>query len=314
MPMIELFLRVLDFALPILGMIFVGLIGTSVLMELGLMQKFSRFVSPIFAYTNLPETCASAFVVSIGSTVAGNSMLFQAKKENCLDDREVLLCAMMNATPAYFRELFTYQIPIVLPALGLVVGGFYSLVFVVTAVFKILVIAVASKLFLKGNSCRAPETPNEEKVSLKTAFNRAFRKEFRAFLKIAGVYIIATTIIFVLQERGAFEIFSVLPLAELFGIPPESIVPLTSYVASPILGISLLGPMLHSGDITNIQAMIVLMLGSMFMLPIFAIRSQLPAKVAIFGTKLGFQIVGYSTAISVFIRLFILLILLSIAS
>ena len=312
--MINLFIRVLDFALPVLITIFVGLVGTSVLVELGLMQKFSRLVSPIFAYTNLPDTCASAFIVSIGSTVAANSMLFQAKKENCLEDREVLLCAMMNATPAYFRELFTYQIPIVLPALGLVVGGFYSLVFVATAVFKILVIAVASKLFLKGNSCRAPETQSMEKVSLKNAFIRAFRKEFRAFLKIAGVYLIATTIIFVLQDKGAFEIFSVLPLAELFKIPPGSIIPLTSYVASPILGISLLGPMIHSGEITNIQAMIVLMLGSMFMLPIFALRSQLPGKVAIFGTHLGLQIVGYSTAISVFVRLSILLVLLSIAS
>ncbi len=312
--MIGLFLRVLDFALPTLVMIFVGLLGTSVLVELGLMQKFSRLVSPIFAYTNLPNTCASAFVVSIGSTVAANSMLFQAKKENCLDDREILLCAMMNATPAYFRELFTYQIPIVLPALGLVVGGFYTLVFVVTAIFKILVITIASKLFLKGNSCQAPKTQDKEKISIKTAFSRAFRKEFRAFLKIAGIYLIATTFIFVLQERGAFEIFSVFPFAEFFKIPPESIIPLTSYVASPILGISLLGPMIHSGGITNIQAMIVLMLGSMFMLPIFAFRSQLPGKIAIFGTRLGFQIVAYSTAISVFVRLLILLVLLSIAS
>jgi hypothetical protein len=241
-------------------------------------------------------------------------MLFQAKKENYLENREVLLCAMMNATPTYFRELFTYQIPVVLPALGLVVGGFYSIVFVVTAVFKILVIAIASKLFLKGNSCSVPELQVMEKVSLKKALSRAFRKEFRAFLKIAGVYLIATTIIFVLQEQGAFEIFSVLPLVELFKIPPGSIVPLTSYVASPILGISLLGPMIYSGEITDIQAMIVLMLGSMFMLPIYGLRSQLPGKVAIFGAQLGLQIVVYSTAISVLVRLAILLILLSIDS
>ncbi|AKB50459.1 membrane protein, putative [Methanosarcina barkeri str. Wiesmoor] len=311
--MIGLLIKVLDFALPILAMIFVGLVGTSVLVELGLMQKFSRLVSPIFAYTNLPDTCASAFLVSIGSTVAANSMLSQAKKENCLENREVLLCSMMNSTPVYFRELFTYQIPIVLPALGLVVGGFYSIVFVVTAVFKILVIAIASKLFLKNNPCKTPEPQNREKVSLKSAVNRAFRKEFKIFLKIAGVYIIATTIIFILQEQGFFGIFSVLPLAEFFKIPPGSIVPLTSYVASPILGISLLGPMIHSGEITNIQAMIVLMLGSTFMLPIFALRSQLPRKIAIFGTQLGLQIVIYSMAISVFVRLAILLVLLSIS-
>lgn len=311
--MIDLLIQVLDFALPVLAMIFVGLVGTGILVELGLMQKFSKLVSPIFAYTNLPDTCASAFLVSIGSTVAANSMLLQAKKENCLEDREVLLCSMMNATPAYFRELFTYQIPVVLPALGFVVGGFYSLVFIITAVVKILIIAIASKLFLKGNSCRVPEPEARKKVSIKTAVSRAFRKEFRSFLKISGVYLIATTIVFVLQEQGAFEIFSVLPLAEIFKIPTVSIVPLTSYVASPILGISLLGPMIHSGEITNIQAMIVLMLGSMFMLPIFALRSQLPSKVAIFGARLGVQIVVYSTAISVFVRFAFLLLLLSMA-
>jgi hypothetical protein len=175
------------------------------------------------------------------------------------------------------------------------------------------VIAIASKLFLKENSCKAPETRNSEKVSLKTAFTMAIRKEFRIFLRIAGVYLIATTIIFYLQERGAFEIFSVLPLAELFKIPSQSLVPLISYVASPTLGISLLGPMLHADEITNVQAMIVLMLGSMFMLPIFALRSQVPQKVAIFGARLGFQIVVYSTAISVFVRLLILLVLLSVS-
>lgn len=317
--MIGLFLKVLDFALPVLVMIFVGLVGTSVLVELGLMQRFSKLVSPIFAYTNLPEICASTFIVSIGSADAANSMLLQAKKENCLNDREVLLGSMMNTTPAYFRELFTYQIPIVLPALGPIVGGFYSLVFVVTAVLKILIIAVASKLFLKGNSCKVPEDhskekQSKEKVSLKTSFKRSFKNDFRLFLKIAGVYLIATTVIFVLQEQGTFEIFSVLPLAEMFKIPQETIVPLTSYVASPILGISLLGPMIHSGEMTNVQAMIVLMLGSMFMLPIFAIRSQIPRKVAIFGTSLGVQIVAYSTAISILVRLVILLILLSIVS
>ena len=61
--MIDLLIQVLDFVLPVLAMIFVGLVGTGILVELGLMQKFSKLVSPIFAYTNLPDTCASAFLV-----------------------------------------------------------------------------------------------------------------------------------------------------------------------------------------------------------------------------------------------------------
>lgn len=312
--MIDLFSRVLDFALPVLFMIFLGLVGTGILVELGLMQKFSRFASPIFAHTNLPETCASAFVVSIGSTVAANSMLVKSQKEGCLNDREILLCAILNSTPVYVRELLTYQFPIVFPALGPVVGGFYALVFIATAVFKVSAVVLASKIFLKGESCKeAPKSQPKKKVSFRKAVEKALRKEFRIFLKIAGIYLIATTIVFFLRDQGAFEIFGVLPLVRIFKIPPESIVPLTSYVASPILGISLLGPMIHTGEISYLQAMIVLMLGSMFMLPIFALRSQLPRKVALFGPRMGFRIVACSTGMSIFIRFIILLLLMGIS-
>ena len=122
-----------------------------------------------------------------------------------------------------------------------------------------------------------------------------------------------TTLVFYLREQGAFEIFSVLPLADMFGIPPESIVPLTSYVASPILGMSLLGPMISNSDISNLQAMIVLMLGSMFMLPVFAIRTILPRYISIFGPRLGVRIVAFSTGISILVRFSVLLVLLSLA-
>lgn len=103
---------------------------------------------------------------------------------------------------------------------------------------------------------------------MKIAVSELSGKNSGLFLKIAGVYVIATTIIFLLPEQGVFGIFSVLPLAEFFKIPTGSIVPLTSYVASPTLGILLLGLMIHSGEIKNIQAMIVLMLSSMFTSPI----------------------------------------------
>jgi hypothetical protein len=106
---------------------------------------------------------------------------------------------------------------------------------------------------------------------------------------------------------------SVLPIAGIFGIPPESIVPLTTYVASPILGISMLGPMIRSGSVSEIQAMIVLMLGSMLMLPVFALRSMVPNYTALFGPKLGLSVVAVSTGISILVRLAFLLAFLKIA-
>ena len=311
--MIDLLLRVLEFATPILILIALGLFGAGILVEMGLIYGLSRLTMPIFSFTRLPEVCASAFVVALGSAVAANSMVARFRDDGHLDEKEVILCAIMNSIPVYIRELFTYQIPIVLPALGLLVGGLYAGVFLITALVKITAVVVLSRLLLDEDRCKVPETVPPQRKSLKEAVVRVFRREKRLFSKIAAIYLSMTTLVFVLRDRGFFELFSVLPLAELFGIPPESIVPLTTYVASPIVGISMLGPMIHSGGISAVQAMIVLMLGSMFMLPLFAVRSLLPRYVAIFGPRLGPMIVLFSTGSSMLVRFAILVVLLIIA-
>jgi hypothetical protein len=311
--MIDLIIRTLEFAAPILAMIGLGLFGAGVLTEMGLLGGLTRISSPIFSFTRLPDACASAFVVSLGSAVAANGMVAKFRDEGRLEEKEVVLCAIMNSIPVYLRELFTYQIPIVIPALGLMVGGFYALVFIVTALFKILAVVIMSRLFLGKRVCSVPEGIQEERVSFLEAAKRSIRRERRLFLKIAALYVTMTAAVFALRDRGAFEAFGVLPLAEIFGIPPESIVPLTTYVASPIVGISLLGPMIASNGISELQAMIVLMLGSMFMLPLFAARSLLPRYVGLFGPRLGVEIVALSSGMSIFVRFLILLVLLAFA-
>ncbi|WP_406671225.1 nucleoside recognition domain-containing protein [Methanolobus sp. ZRKC4] len=311
--MFSIFLKVLDFAIPILIMIFVGLFGTGILIELGFMQKFSGIVKPLFKYTNLPDTCASSFMVALGSTVAANSMVVNFRDGGCIDDRETMLCAVFNSTPAYIREILTYQIPIVLPALGAVVGGFYVMVFILTAIVKISTVIILSRIFLKKNRCQYEENISSKKVTLKDAIKKSLKRNRKLFTKIVVIYLAMTTLVFYLRDIGAFESFNVLPLAEVFGIPAESIVPLTTYVASPILGISLLGPMISSNSISYHQAMVVLMLGSMFMLPFFSFRTLLPRYVSIFGPRIGVRIVAFSTGISILVRFCILLILLSIA-
>ncbi|MDG6243567.1 MAG: nucleoside recognition protein [Methanolobus sp.] len=310
--MLSVFPKVLEFAIPIIIMIFIGLFGVGILIELGIMQKFSGIVRPVFKYTNLPDTCASAFMVSLGSTVAANGMVVNFKESGCINEKETMLCALLNSTPAYVREILTYQIPIVLPALGPVVGGFYVMVFILTAIVKLSAVILLSRIFLEKNRCQYAESVSLKKVTLRDAIKKSFKRNRKLFTKIAIIYLSMTTLVFMLRERGAFEVFNVLPLAELFSIPPESIVPLTSYVASPILGISLLGPMISNNGISNIQAMIVLMLGSMFMLPLFSIRTLLPRYISIFGPRIGIRIVAFSTGISILVRFCILVVLLSI--
>ncbi len=300
----------LSFALPVLLTIFLGLFFAGMLLELGALNQISVLSRPLVSFAHLPDVCASSFVVSLGSTVAANSMIARFREDELMQPKEVFLCTMANSIPAYIREIFTYQIPIVVPALGLVAGGLYASVFMVTALVKISVVILLGR-FMLGEQTRTMEICSlTKKVSIASIPQAAFlavQNQARIFGRIAVAYLIMTFLIFVLRDRGFFETMSVLPLAGLFGIPKESIIPLTTYVASPVLGITMLGPMIHSGSLTVVQAMIVLMLGSMFMLPIFALRSMVPNYTAFFGPRLGLSVVALSTSISIMVRLAFLL-------
>ncbi|HOT06792.1 MAG: Nucleoside recognition [Methanosaeta sp. PtaB.Bin039] len=310
--MLDILLRTLDFAAPVLATIFTGLFLAGFLLEMGWVDRMAALARPLVAVAHLPPVSAPAFMMSLGSAVAANGMIGRFHKEGLLSDRETLLCSVMNSIPVYLREIFTYQLPIVIPALGFVVGGAYGLVFLVTAFVKVSLVVLLGRLLLPSQVYR-DETigglPKRAGTAAK-AVQRALYGQLRLFFRISAVYLAMTFLVFNLQERGFFQAFSALPLARAFHFPPEAIVPLTSYVASPILGISLLGPMIHSGSISPPQALEVLMLGSMFMLPVFALRSMVPNYTAIFGMRLGLSVVAFSTGISVLVRLLFLLALL----
>jgi hypothetical protein len=54
----------------------------------------------------------------------------------------------------------------------------------------------------------------------------------------------------------------------------------------------------------------VLMLGSLFMLPFYSLRSLLPNYTGVFGMKLGLSLVLVSTSISMLVRFSVLVALL----
>jgi hypothetical protein len=307
----DLFLRTIDFALPVLITIFLGLFFGGLLVELGAVRRLSLLARPLISLAHLPAVSATSFMISLGSAVAANSMIAKFRDDGSLSNREALLCAVMNSIPVYLREIFTYQIPIVIPALGFLVGGCYSMVFIVTALLKVLLVIILGRLMLPVRSYEIEE-PNAERISISKAGKRSLHGLIRTFARISILYLMMTFIIFIFADNGFFDALSMLPLADYFGIPSESLVALTSYVASPILGLTLLGPMIKSGSISSIDAMTVLMLGSMFMLPVFALKSMVPSYSAIFGLRLGLAVVMFSTGISILVRFLILLLLLRI--
>jgi len=109
----------------------------------------------------------------------------------------------------------------------------------------VFLVVLLGRLFLKKRSYGSFKIPSIKFGNLSSAVIKAFQGQTRIFLKIALSYFCMTFLVFYLTDEGFFQAFDVIALADSFGLPVETIVPLTSYVASSVLGISLLGPMIY---------------------------------------------------------------------
>ncbi len=317
--------------------VFIMLFFTGLLLEMGAFQHIAPLARPLVSISHLPAVSASTFVISLGSALAANTMIARLRSEGQLSERQAMLSAMMNSVPVYFRELFTYQMAFVIPMLGLFVGGLYAVISIATGLIKLMLVLVLGRAYLpatevadsSGPAAPLPSgilpatapvpTPISEPLNskkdgairrLKNAAEKSLRSQTRIFLKISSLYFLMTFLVLYLSREGILSTLNVLPLAEFFAIPPETIIPLTIYVASPKAGITLLGPLIENGGISEAKALIVLMLGSMFMLPFYSLRSLMPNYTSVFGMKLGLTLVIISTGISVMVRISVLLVLL----
>lgn len=309
--MLDLLRQTLDGTVYTMTTVFLMLFITGLMTEMGVFQRISYLARPLVSISHLPAVSASTFVVSLGSALAANTMIARLKDEGQINERQAFLSAIMNSVPVYFRELFTYQLAFVIPILGIYVGGAYAIVSIATGLIKLLLVMILGRAYLAGDAALSMELAahHEEKNIIHAAI-KSLRGQSRIFLRIAALYFVMTFLVLYLNEEGILQSMDVLPVAHLFQVPPETVIPLTIYVASPKAGITLLGPMIQSGSISELKALMVLMLGSLFMLPVYSIRSLMPNYTSVFGMRLGFSLVAVSTAISVLVRLMVLVVLL----
>lgn len=311
MDLTDIGIRTVKSLLPTLLLIFIGLVGVNVLIESGLMQRLGFLVTPFANASHLPHESVMAMLTSVGSVEAANSMVAQLRRDNRINDKEMVLSALSNSIPIHFKELFTYQIPVILPALGSIVGAFYATVFVLTGLIKSALVILFGRWRLKKRDIRHDRKDTDLRISF-DMIKLSILKQKGVFLIISSMLVIMTFFIFILTELGVFDWMSpyISPVSRYFGLPTSVVIPMTIYVVNPLLGIASLGALIHNGELTQFQVMIILMLGGIFMLPVYSMRYAVPQYNAIFGVKFGLLIVGISIGIGVILRGLILVILL----
>jgi hypothetical protein len=301
-----------DYA-PRLGVVFFALFATEVLLQCGVLQKLEFIGRPIVNLARLPSESVIAFITAIGSPLAANTMVAKLCQEKVLSTKESYLSALVNGIPTYIKETFTYQLAVIMPALGPKIGGVYLATFLLGCACRIVFVIVVGRIILTRKNCirKQHQEPERKIRNAKAIIWPALEKQSKTFIRIAVIFIIVTFSLACLINSGVVSSTKryLTPVTNILNLPEESVIPISTFALSPLVGASGIGALLNSGRVTERQGIIMVLLGGLLLLPIYGIRYSLAYYASIFGFRLGVGILVTSIGIGMAVRAFVLLLI-----
>ncbi len=284
---------------------FLGLFGVDVLVRLGLMGKVALVGRPLARMAHLPPQCLPAFLAAFGSLVGANAMLIRHHAEKTITDGELILGAVFNTVPIHFKETLTYQLPVVLPLLGLRLCLIYMSTFWLAGLLKLGYVVGRGRQAPPGSDNGADTGgAGGVPVSPEAAIRAAFRSRWRLFARMAALLLAVTLAVQLLIGSGVMDAVTgiVAPAAAVLDLPPVIIAPVSVYIVSPLAGIAAMASLLRQHVVTEYHAIVALLAGSFLMVPMIRLRGALPRYVSVFGWRLGAHIISITTALSLLAR------------
>lgn len=310
----------LDLVFRMGSVMFISLFGVELFMQMGLMRHLKPVGKPISRAARLPAESAFCFLAAIGSMIAAHTMTAQFHADGRLDDRELRLTGILNTVPFHLKETLTFQLPIVLPLLGGRLAMIYISSFWLTGVLKLCYVLACGRVWGNG---KAPVETGEDPFSanectpddadcLNRSFNRLLKDAWHArkkmFFKMMGVLALVTLLVQMLTESGMLSWVEsgIAPLTSALGLSPAVIGPLTTYIFSPVAGISYMSTLLTQNSITGYEAITALIAGGLLMIPVTRLRRTLPRYIAIYGGRNGTAVCLLTTAFGLLSRVLVL--------
>ncbi len=299
------------------SVMFISLFGVEVLMQLGLMKHLRPVGKPVAKLANLPSESAITFLAGIGSMIAAHTMAAQFHEDGKLTDRELIVTGVLNTVPFHFKETLTFQLPIVLPLLGVELCLIYIAAFWMAGLIKLTFVIGYGRLEIQRRhglddafdlmECD-PADPDCIQRSFLQILADAWNTRKKMFSRMITLLAAVTMIVQLLMHSGMMQAFErlILPMTTLFNLPPAVVAPVSAYILSPTVGITYMSSLLGEHLVTPFQAIVALLAAGVLMIPVTRLRRTLPRYMAIFGLKNGSFICGLTTALSMSSRIVIL--------
>ena len=300
------------------SVMFISLFGIELFMQMGLMKYLKPIGAPVAKLANLPSESALSFLAAIGSMIAAHTMSAQFHADQKMSDQQLLLTGVLNTVPFHFKETLTFQLPIVLPLLGLRLCMIYITAFWLTGILKLGFVILWGRIRLQ------PAEQSEDAFdslecdpidadcyprSLKQLLADTWFARKKMYIRMLTLLTVITFLIQLLMNSGLLGWLeaAIAPITSIFDLPAAVIGPISAYIFSPTVGITYMSNLMNQHMVNDYQAIVSLLAGGLLMIPVTRLRRTLPRYTAIYGLKHGSIICALTTGLSMLARILILI-------
>jgi len=279
----------------------IGVILANILIETKILSKLTPLVKPICKRSNLPEACILALFTSILSPTASKSALATFYSRGEITGREVIVTALMSTFPMVVGgSIFKVQALIAIMILGPIVGGIYVTLNFFAAFIQTLFAFIYSKIVF--SQCSIDADYHSEKLILTgDAIKNGLKGAYPVLMRMIPVLTVTVVVIGYLLDHGMMDPISNLfdPVLNLLGIPGECAAALAGQFIHYSIGYAIIGSFLSKGIITEKEAVMTLLIGSMIVITLMYIKFSASMYISLFG-KLGVKmtLINYASSMA----------------
>ena len=286
-------IQIIDMARAI-AFITIGVLLANIVVETGILARFGVLTAGICRISNLSQGSVLSLLTCIMSSTSGKSMLAEFYNRGEVGRTETVLTVVMSTFPVVVGEsLFRVHAPIAIGLLGPAVGGTYVALTLFAAFIQTLGALIASRVLLsRTRSDVVAEPSKQEPIALNwQIIKKGTKQAYPTLRKIVPILLVSMLTIEALLNLGLgvyiAQAFS--PILNLLGLPGDVIYALIAQFLHFSAGYAAIHTMLLEGVVTEKQAILTLLIGSMVVITMIYVKYSFSMYVSLFG-RLGFTI------------------------
>ncbi len=278
-----------------IGLIVAGVVIASIIVETNILSRLRWFTAGFCKISNLSHRSVTSLLTCIMSSTGGKSMLAEFYKRGEVGRTETTLTILMSTFPVVVGEsLFRVHAPIAIVLLGPAVGVVYVGLTLFSAFLQTAGALIVARIMLPKTECSLNEGNPLKREPIK--FNKktvviGIKHAYPMLRKIVPILIISMLVIGALLDLGAgiYIAGAFAPILNLLGLPGEVIYTLIAQFMHFTAGYATMHALLLEGVVTEKQAILTLLVGSMVVITMIYIKYSFSMYVSLFG-KFGVTI------------------------